>query len=97
MERTLPELRREIDSIDKQIVELIARRMELVHSIGRRKQARGLPIAHPRRQAKVMADAEKKARALRLSPQLVERIFALILAESLQIQEKMVVSSKDKS
>jgi len=88
--KTMAEMRRAISAIDEQIIVLLGKRMELIHTIGRHKVERGLPVPHPRRDAKVLDDAVSRAEELRIPKRLVERIYALILAESRAIQERKV-------
>ena len=86
--RTLAEMRRAIAGIDEQLLELLGKRMELIHAIGRHKVEHGLPIPHPRDDARVLEYALGRAEELRIPKRLAERIWAMILAESRAIQER---------
>ena len=57
----LQELREQIDSIDDQIVQLFARRMEVAAQIGDYKKARNLPVFVPAREREKLADVAEKA------------------------------------
>jgi chorismate mutase len=92
--KTLVEMRNEVDDLDEQLLKLLEQRMELTHAIGRRKIARGLPVRHPRREEKIMGDAQRRARRLRLNARFVERVYALILAEARRIQEEIAKKEK---
>ena len=93
---TLTDMRRALDRIDADLLELLGQRMAIAHAIGRRKRDRGLPVPHPRRDAKVMSGALAHARRLRLGEPFVERLYALILAESRDIQERIVSQGKER-
>ncbi|AHN72214.1 chorismate mutase, putative [Aggregatibacter actinomycetemcomitans HK1651] len=45
MER-LAELREQIDSLDHELLQLLAKRQQVVHKVGEVKQQHGLPIMH---------------------------------------------------
>lgn len=51
----LEAIRREIDELDRQLVELLSRRAELGLRAGRAKAGAGLPIADDRREREVLA------------------------------------------
>lgn len=55
-------LRQQIDDIDRQLLVLFQQRMAVVEQVARYKQAHGLPVRHPEREAavldKVRADAD---------------------------------------
>jgi chorismate mutase len=51
--RLLKESRARIDDLDRQLVELLNRRTEIVEDIGRAKEAAGLPIYEPNREEDV--------------------------------------------
>lgn len=63
--RTTPKLvalRAELEGVDAQLVELLARRLEIARKIGAEKRAAGLPLQDPRREAQVVATVAKNAR-----------------------------------
>ena len=51
--RLLKESRSRIDELDRQLVELLNRRTQIVEDIGRAKEAAGLPIYEPNREEDV--------------------------------------------
>ncbi len=51
----LSDWRERIDSIDKQLIELLNERMQCAHEIGRIKKAAGRPIRDPERERDVIA------------------------------------------
>jgi len=57
----LQELREKIDSIDNQIVQLFAQRMDVAAQIGEYKKARNLPVFVPAREREKLADVAEKA------------------------------------
>lgn len=89
---TIEAIRNEIDAIDREIVELLARRGELVCHIGRQKAVAGIPVNDRRREAIVLDRAVGNAHG-RVSERAVTAVFTAILDESrrsqLLIREEM--------
>jgi len=83
----LEALRAEIDECDRQIIALLARRLDAVRQIGQYKAIHKLPVFDEAREAKLLADRKKQAAAT--ANYSVEKFFQLLLEESRQIQEKM--------
>ena len=61
MEKSLDELRLEIDRIDRQMVELFRRRMEAVTQVAEYKQERGLPVRDPIREQALLDKVAQQA------------------------------------
>jgi chorismate mutase len=84
----LAEKRREIDAIDRSIVDLLNRRAAVAREIFLEKMAGGLPITDRQRESEILAEVISG-----ISPSSdansVERIYRLILQESKLIQIRM--------
>lgn len=85
--RTLDSLRRQIDDLDRQIVELLARRLELARRIGAYKAAHGLPVLDEVREAQLIADRSRQSVLAGGHP--CDEIFRLILEQSRLAQAKV--------
>ena len=59
--KTIEELRAEIDRIDREMIRLYGERMETARQIGRYKQAHNLPVTDPAREREVLNKAGKEA------------------------------------
>lgn len=81
MER-LAELRAQIDSLDEELLQLLAKRLNVVHKIGEVKQQHGLPIYVPQRESEMLQKKREAATQLGLSPNLIEDILRRIMRES---------------
>lgn len=82
-------MRSHIDLIDREIVRLLARRLELSLEIGREKARRGLPVRAPEREQELLEVIREEAVAQGLDPDHVSRLFELVLEESRRVQEEM--------
>ncbi|HDV0903690.1 TPA: bifunctional chorismate mutase/prephenate dehydrogenase [Vibrio fluvialis] len=78
----LNELRDQIDAVDKQMVELLARRLSLVEKVGEVKSKHGLPIYVPDREAAMLASRREEAERKGVPPQLIEDILRRTMRES---------------
>jgi chorismate mutase-like protein len=85
----IDEWRRQIDEVDQKILRLLNLRAELVHRIGHKKRAQGLPLRSPSREEEVIRLVQERNPGP-LSAEAMERIFRLIIAESLNLQEEVV-------
>ena len=81
MER-LAELRAQIDSLDEELLQLLAKRLNIVHKIGEVKLQHGLPIYVPQRESEMLQKKREAATQLGLSPNLIEDILRRIMRES---------------
>lgn len=75
----IPVLRDEINWLNAQIVELLARRVEVARSIGEAKREQDLPIVDRAREAKVYERVRELASERGLDPEGVERVFREIV------------------
>ena len=73
------ELRASIAGADREIVALIARRLELVRSLGAEKARQGLPTADPAREAAVLRNVSEAARAAGVAEESVRDVFWCVI------------------
>ena len=82
MAAELTALRDQIDDVDKSLLALLARRLELVANVGEVKSRYGLPIYVPEREAAMLASRRKEAADLGVPPDLIEDILRRVMRES---------------
>jgi chorismate mutase len=78
-EMSLDELRTEIRDIDREIVELIARRTYVADTIAQVKDNRGLPTTDEQQEQRVMDRAGENAEQFDVDANLVKAIFRLLI------------------
>lgn len=83
---TLEYLRQQMDSIDMEVVDLLARRMELSHDIGEVKKACNMTAYQPERWSEIVATRGSRAEKLGISPDFVVALYQLIHDESIKRQ-----------
>lgn len=75
----LPVLRAMIDAVDRDVLQLLARRYALVGEIAQYKREHSRPIRDMDREREILDDRRHRAAALGLSPEMIESMFRLIL------------------
>ncbi len=78
-EMSLEELREEIRSIDREIVELIAQRTYVADTIAQVKDEQGLPTTDEKQEEAVMKRAGKNADHFDVDANLVKAVFRLLI------------------
>lgn len=76
---TLDELREEIQTIDHELVELIARRTYVADTIAQVKEDQGLPTTDETQEERVMERAGENAERFEVDSNLVKAIFRLLI------------------
>lgn len=85
----LPELRAQLDDIDRQMLELLARRMEIVGAVARYKRATNTQIRDAGREEQLLSSRREAAVKLGLDPEAIESIYRQILTASRDHQAAM--------
>ena len=83
----LAQLRRDIEAIDRKLVELLADRLELGRRTGEIKRDAGRPILDAAREAEVIRRAVTAARELGVPQEATREIFWHIVGMSRRVQE----------
>ena len=78
-EEEIGELRKEINQLNDEIIEKLAKRIEVAVRIGAVKRRHGRPIVDKSREEKVYEQIRKLARERRLDAKGVERVFREII------------------
>lgn len=89
-------LRRRIDAIDVQLVDLLSQRAQCALEIGRLKEERGLPVYQPDRELQVLANAREANRGP-LDAGAVTRLFERIIDEARRLERQASTSGPDES
>lgn len=84
---TLEEVRQDIDILDYQIVELLAKRTQLVTTIGALKAKRET-VRDPEREMNVLRQVRKIALRKGVDPELIESIYLILFDHFVRLQEK---------
>ena len=93
--QSLDALRRELDQVDTALVDLIARRLEIVAGVGAAKAGTDTPIRDAGRERVVLDRVEAAAQARGISGELVRRIFREIIGHAVDKQVAELLGSPD--
>ena len=80
-------LRQQIDQLDSQLVELLAKRAEVTAEVGRVKQQYALPLYVPEREQALIKARRQQAEQAGVSADLIEDVLRRVMRESYQTQE----------
>ena len=91
---TLPEIRKQIDALDEQLMRLLNQRADLVHEIGLVKRAEGTAIYAPEREEQVLRSLIEKNRAHggRLPEKSIRAIYREIMSASLALEKDLTIA-----
>lgn len=81
-------LRASFDAIDAELLRLVAARRAISRRMAAVKLAEGLPFHDPAREAELMARLREEGSRLEVPGALVEQLYLLLLADSLQVQRQ---------
>jgi chorismate mutase len=90
----LEQLREQIDEVDRELIEVITRRMNLVAQVGEYKKSNNLTVFQIERWKKVFKTRAEWAQAMNLNPEFVKEVFKLIHTESINKQTEIMEGTK---
>ena len=88
----LAQLREQIAEVDRSLLELLHRRMDLAERVGRVKHEAGYPIVVPEVHGRVLTRARQHADACGVSEQVMESIFDAVMRGSVERQHRLGVA-----
>ena len=88
-ERPLPVLRALLDAIDRDVLQLLSRRMGIVAEIASYKRHHRVPIRDLGREREVLADRATRAEKLGLPPESIESVYRMLLTASRDRQAQL--------
>lgn len=91
---SLEDLRKHLDDIDRQLIELIADRQRTSGEIARVKRSTGHPTRDYGREREVILGARAAAEAQGVSPRIAEDLMRMLIRSSLATQERSSVAAR---
>jgi len=88
--KTIEELRSQIDKLNREIVELLAKRMEVAGEIAEYKRQRGLPVHVPEREKQVIENVKNLAKEKGLDEKMIEDVFMKIIEHTRNSENKQI-------
>ncbi len=84
----LDQLRQELGEVDRQLVELISRRLDLASAVGVEKRRAGVSTRDYNQERDVIERARATARQAGVPPEVSEQLMLLLIRSSLTVQER---------
>lgn len=82
----LARLRTRIDDLDRQLLDILSRRLAVCHEVARIKEEQDLPIIQPQRVRDVVTRRRQEAIDLGMDPDFAEQVMRAVLAETHRIE-----------
>ena len=92
---SLAELRRQIDGIDEQILELLAKRMRVSREIGVYKKEHNMPILQSPRYSEILENRSDMGKQMELNPEFIREMLKEIHEES--VRQQMIIMNEEKA
>lgn len=89
-------LRRKIDKLDEELLDILQKRLAVVETIGNYKKKNSVTVLQPDRWQEILTKASQTARELKMNPDFVEKIFKAIHEESINTQTKIMNNNGNK-
>ncbi|MDD2486811.1 MAG: chorismate mutase [Candidatus Gracilibacteria bacterium] len=86
----LTEIRPQIDSIDSQLVELLAKRFDLVEKVAIYKKENSINSLQPGRWQEILDTRKEQAEGLGIDPEMIEEIWNIIHKFALKMQNSIL-------
>jgi len=86
----LQDYRKQIDKLDKKLIEILAERFSVTHEVGLYKKENNLPPLDAEREKEMMEKRTKFSEALGLDEDFIIEIFRLITSKSKQNHRKII-------
>jgi chorismate mutase/prephenate dehydrogenase len=93
MNESLDSLRQELAAVDRQLVELVGRRLELASAVGAHKRGHGVSTRDYRQERDVVERARAAAATCGVPPHVAEQLVLLLIRSSLTVQEREGVAA----
>lgn len=87
---SLASLRKNIDEVDNDIIDLLAKRMRISRQIGEYKKEKGMTIVQPKRYTEILDKRGAQGSLLGIAPDCVKNIFEHIHEESVRQQMEII-------
>ncbi len=88
-ESGLTELRLQIDSLDSEIIDLLAKRMQVCLAVGKYKKEHGIAVVQSNRYNEIVEKRGKQGAAKGLGEEFVKQLVELIHGESVRQQQEI--------
>jgi chorismate mutase len=82
----LEEFRKEIDTLDEELLRVLAERMDIARQIGSYKKANGLELTDPKRMETVLAAQMERAKSADLPEEFVKQLYEIIYKHTIAVE-----------
>lgn len=95
MSNKLEEFRKEIDALDIELVDVLARRFAVVRAVGRLKSGTDIAVVQPARAQAVKNRAAEMGEAKGLDPEFVRRLYGMMIDHAHELEDEILEAAKN--
>ncbi len=92
----LKNYRAQIDALDVELIELLAKRFQIVRNVGQMKADLGMEVVQAERAQAVIDMAEKRAAQKGVPPALMRTFYEMMIDEAHVIEHEIAAQKKDR-
>ena len=82
--------RQQLNSLDEEIVRLLARRFQVCRAVAHHKHEHGIPMMQPGRVTEVKERCARMASELGMDPEFARRLYGLIIDEACRMEDEII-------
>jgi chorismate mutase len=86
----LEEIRKHLDVLDRKLLFVLAKRMDLIPKIAEYKKENNIARYQPEREKEIIKERRKLAKKLNLNPELTEDLFRCIIKDARRIEKEIM-------
>lgn len=87
---SLADLRAQLDDIDSELLQLLARRFGVIRDVAELKKQNAIAVAQPERVSEIMTTRASQGESLGLPPALIKRLWQAIIRQSCAIERDII-------
>lgn len=93
----LTAFRKELNSLDEEIVRLLGRRYEICRAVAHHKREHGIPMMQPGRVNEVKERCARMAGDHNVDPDFARRLFGMIIDEACRMEDEIIDEPRARS
>jgi chorismate mutase-like protein len=82
--------RKELNSLDEQLVRLIAQRIDVCRNVALYKRESGIPMMQPQRVDEVKSRCANMGAELHVNPEFMRKLYSVIIEETCRVEDEII-------
>lgn len=90
MDKWLANIRTQLDSLDDELITLLAKRFSIIRKVGHYKKAHNIPMMQPKRITDMIALSKQRAQSRGLDPDFIAQLLRTIIDASCRMEDEII-------